>query len=90
VVAAWTLDPAASAGMRFGAPRVFVSALTELHQLLIERGFRRSFLDGSIVVQEEQDEKSADTTAASRAAPTQHPEGCGGSAPRIDGWSWFG
>jgi hypothetical protein len=72
VVAAWMLDPAACARMTFGAPRVSTSALAELHQLLIERGFRRSSLDDSIIVQEEQDEKVADTAAASRAAPTQH------------------
>jgi hypothetical protein len=35
VVAAWMLDPAACAGMSFGAPCVGVSALVELHQLLI-------------------------------------------------------
>jgi hypothetical protein len=32
VVPAWMLDPAACAGMKFGAPRVTVSALAELHQ----------------------------------------------------------
>ena len=73
VVAAWMLDPAACAGMALGAPRVAVSALAELHQLLIERGFRRSSLDGSIIVQEEQHEKPADTGAAIRGpAPAQH------------------
>src|SRR5215203_2030324 len=41
VVAAWMLDPAACAGMELGAPRVAVSALAELHRLLIEHGFRR-------------------------------------------------
>src|SRR5215204_3971805 len=34
VVAAWMLDPVACAGMELGAPRVAVSALAELHQLL--------------------------------------------------------
>ena len=73
VVAAWMLDPVACAGMALGAPRVAVSALDELHQLLIERGFRRSSLDDPTIVQEEQDEKSADTGAAIRgAAPAQH------------------
>ena len=42
VVAAWMLDPAACAGMTFGAPRVSISALADLHHLLIERGFRRN------------------------------------------------
>jgi hypothetical protein len=66
------LDPATCAGMTFGAPRVSVAALAELHQLLIERGFRRSSLDDSTIAQEEQDEKAADIAAASRAASTQH------------------
>jgi hypothetical protein len=70
-VAAWMLDPAACAGMTFGAPRVSISALSELHQLLIEGGFRRRSLEDSTIVQEEQDEKVADPAAASRAAPTQ-------------------
>jgi hypothetical protein len=48
VVAAWMLDPATCAGMAFGAPRVTVLALVELHQLLIERGFRRSSLGDPI------------------------------------------
>ena len=73
VAAAWILDPAACAGMALGAPRVAVSALDELHHLLIERGFRRSSLDDPTIVQEEQDEKSADTAAAIRSpAPAQH------------------
>ena len=51
------LDPAACAGMELGAPRVAVSALVELHHLLIERGFRRSSQDDPTIVQEEHDEK---------------------------------
>ena len=54
VVAAWMLDAAACAGMALGAPRVTVSALAELHQLLVERGFRRSSSDGPTIVLEEQ------------------------------------
>src|SRR5215212_738210 len=72
VVAAWMLDPVACAGMTLGAPRVSIGALTELHQLLIEQGIRRSSLGDSIVVQEEQDAKRATIAAAIRAAPTQH------------------
>ena len=73
VAAAWIRDPAASAGMALGAPRVAVSALDELHHLLIERGFRRSSLDDPTIVQKEQDETSADTGAAIRGpAPAQH------------------
>jgi hypothetical protein len=60
-------------GMAIGAPRVAVSALIELHHLLIERGFRRSSMDDLTIVQEEQDEESADTSAAiCGTAPTQH------------------
>jgi hypothetical protein len=40
VAAAWILDPAACAGMAFGAPRVVQTALVELHHLLIGQGFR--------------------------------------------------
>ena len=58
------LDPAACAGMALGAPHVTVSALVELHRLLIERGFRRSSLDDETIVQEEQNEASACTSAA--------------------------
>ena len=73
VVAAWMLDPVACAGMALGAPRVTVSALVELHQLLIDRGFRSSSLDDSTIVQEEQHEKLADTDAATRGpTPAQH------------------
>jgi hypothetical protein len=57
VAAAWILDPVACAGMAFGAPRVTVSALVELHQLLIEHGFRRSSQDDPTIVQEEQNEE---------------------------------
>lgn len=73
VVAAWMLDPAACAGMGLGVPRVAASALVDLHQLLIERGFRRSCLDEPTIVQEERDEKPVDTGAAiCSAAPAQH------------------
>jgi hypothetical protein len=37
VVAAWMLDPVTCAAMAIGAPRVAVSALIDLHHLLIER-----------------------------------------------------
>ena len=64
VVAAWMLDAAACAGMALGAPRVTVSALVELHQLLIERGFRQSSLVGPTIVQEER--------CHPRPTPAQH------------------
>ena len=69
VVAAWMLDPAACAAMAFGAPRVTLLALSELHQLLIERGFRRSSPDDPTIVQEEQDEEPM--LAESSAIPRQ-------------------
>ena len=74
VVAAWMLDLAACAGMSLGAPRVKLAALAELHQLLTERGFRRSFRDDPIIVQEQQHEELARVGGAIRGAtPTQHP-----------------
>jgi hypothetical protein len=73
VVAAWMLDPVACAGMVFGAPRVILSALIELHQLLIEHGFRRSSRDDSTIVQEEQNEEPAGIGAAVYGpTPAQH------------------
>jgi len=77
-LAAWMLDPVACAGMRMGAPRVGVSALIDLHQLLIERGFRGSSLVDSRFVKEEQNEQfakvgSTNADAALVPTPTQHP-----------------
>jgi len=86
VVAAWMLDHVACAGMELGAPRVTLSALAELHQLLIEYGFRRSSSDGPTIVHEERHENPAtiDTSIGS-LAPARHPirigktarDGCG-------------
>ena len=73
VIAAWMLDPIACAGMEIGAPCATVPALIELHNLLIEGGFRRSSWDDSRIVQEELDEEPAITGAAVDAsAPAQH------------------
>jgi hypothetical protein len=59
--------------MAFGAPRVTVSALVELHQLLIEHGFRRSSQDDPTIVQEEQNEEPACAGAAVYGpAPAQY------------------
>jgi hypothetical protein len=74
-IAAWMLDPVACAGMAtIVSPRVAVSALLDLHHLLIARGFRQSSRDDPIIVQEEeQHEESTHTGAAVRgSAPTQH------------------
>jgi hypothetical protein len=65
------LDPGACAGMGFGAPHVAISALVELHHLLIESGFRQSSRDDLTIVQEEQDERSLPTPALLPAAPRQ-------------------
>src|SRR5215831_21328643 len=54
VVATWMLDAAACAGMELGMPRVTIAALADLHQLLIEHGFRQRSSDGSTIVQEKQ------------------------------------
>jgi hypothetical protein len=59
--------------MEIGAPRATVPALIELHNLLIEGGFRRSSWDDSRIVQEEFDEEPAITGAAVDAsAPAQY------------------
>jgi hypothetical protein len=74
-MAAWMLDPVACAGMAIGSPRVAISALADLHRLLIEFGFRRSSQDDPTIVQEEQDEHPADAGAPGAIispAPAQH------------------
>jgi len=76
VVAAWMLDPIACAGMETGEPRVAVTALVDLHHLLIECGSRRTFRDDSSIVQEEHDEEPAGTgVAADSPAPAQYGAG---------------
>jgi hypothetical protein len=51
-IAAWMLDTVVCAGMAtIGEPCVSVSALLDLHHLLIERGFRRSSQDDPNIVQ---------------------------------------
>ena len=73
VVAAWMLDPAACAGMELGAPRVAVTGLIELHQLLTEGGFRRSSGDDPIVQEEQYEEPARAGSAICEPAPAQHP-----------------
>ena len=60
VLAAWMLDRAACADMVIGAPCAELAALVELHDLLIERGFRRSSLCDPRIVKEEQNEHIAE------------------------------
>jgi len=68
------LDPVACAGMAtIGVPRVTVSALLELHHLLIERGFRRSSGDDHTIVHGEQYAETARAGPIVHGpAPTQH------------------
>lgn len=61
LLAAWMLDPLICAGMQIGAPRVAITALIDLHHLLVERGFRASSLNDSNIVQEEQSDQPAQT-----------------------------
>lgn len=78
VVPAWMLDPVICAGMELGPPRVAVTALADLHYLLVERGLRASSLNDSNIVQEEQSDQIAKTgtnrtaTAAADTAPAEH------------------
>jgi hypothetical protein len=77
VLAAWMLDPVACAGMEIGAPRAAVTALSDLRQLLIERGFRGSSRGDPRFVKEEQNEQfvkvdSVSADAAHGSAPAQH------------------
>jgi hypothetical protein len=73
-IAAWMLDSVVCAGMAtIGAPCVSVSALRDLHHLLIEGGFRQSSRDDPNIVQEEQHEESARIGATGDGpAPTEH------------------
>jgi hypothetical protein len=56
VVAAWMLDRLVCASMTIGAPRVSLPAFSELHQLLMQHGLRRSFPGDERVVKEASDE----------------------------------
>jgi len=58
--------------MTLGAPRVAVSALAELHQLLSERGFRRSSRDDPIVQEEQYEEPARAGSTIREPAPAQH------------------
>jgi len=71
VVAAWMLDPLACTGLAIGAPRVALSALVDLHHLLIAQGFRRSSADDANVAEEDRD-ATAETGAAIGPAPAEH------------------
>jgi hypothetical protein len=83
VVAAWILDPAACAGMAIGAPRVTVSALADLHQLLIEHGFRRSSPDDPTIPQRSNMRKLPVLALPSATPSRSARAGFRGWAPRI-------
>ena len=77
VLAAWMLDAAACTGMKLGAPHLDVAALSDLRDLLIDRGFRRSSLGDSRIAQEEQNAQFAEADfdnagAVPGAAPAQN------------------
>ena len=67
-VAAWMLGPVACAGMELGVPRATLSALADLHRLLIERGFRASSPDDPGIVQEKQNANRCKTSRAETVA----------------------
>lgn len=69
VVAAWMLDPAVCAAMAIGAPHVSVTALVDLHLLLMERGLRRSFSDDTNVVEEAHHEECVPADCKIQGAP---------------------
>ncbi len=55
-VPAWMLDPAACAGMEIGSARVALSALLDLHHLLVALGFRIDSRSDSKLAREHGDE----------------------------------
>jgi len=79
-IAAWMLDPIACAGMAIGAPRLTVSALIELHHLLVERGFRGSSVVDSRIVKEEQ---NAPQFAKAAFTTTSAGSGSSSTQPRV-------
>ena len=62
-ISAWMLDPVACVGMELGSPRASISALAELHDLLAQRGLRRSSSGGALVAEEEPHERPKETDA---------------------------
>jgi hypothetical protein len=71
VVSAWMLDPVLCVSMKLGEPRIAVSALRELHNLLVERGLRGNSPNDSTFVKEECNEFDLQdhSTAASASSP---------------------
>ena len=83
VVAAWMLNPSVCASMTIGAPQVSLPALSELHQLLMERGLRRSFSDDDRVVEGASNEERVTADPGVQVtAPARH--GAGFSADERD------
>ena len=70
-ISGWILDPGTCAGMELGAPCVGVSALTDLHEPLIARGFRRSSSDHDVVEEKCDEGDSITIEAAHRASSTE-------------------
>ena len=69
VLPGWMVDASACAGMALGAPRISIDALQQLHLLLSERGYRRSFCDDLSVIQENRKEQTAPDPKRTCAAP---------------------
>jgi hypothetical protein len=63
--------------MKIGVPRADVGALSDLHRLLVEHGFRRSSLGDPRIAKEEQNEQFAEVGSNNAGAnrgptPAQH------------------
>ncbi len=66
------LDPVACTRLGFGAPRVAITALADLHHLLTALGFRRSSATG---VAQETRHEAVPTPADPRPAPAEPAAG---------------
>jgi hypothetical protein len=72
-MAAWMLDPVSCAGMQMAEPRASLAALTDLHGLLIARGFRRSSEDEQRFAQENPDARLTPAPVNNEADPAAEP-----------------
>src|SRR5690606_4244907 len=69
VIAAWMLDPIACRSMELGSPRVSISALVELNDLLVRRGLRRSSPCDPTVAEEKHHDRAKGVGANGAAPP---------------------
>src|SRR3546814_6696268 len=63
------LDPIACRSMELGSPRVSISALVELNDLLVRRGLRRSSPCDSTLAEEKHHDRAEDVGADGAAPP---------------------